>query len=289
VVDGRALLLGNEALLRDRAIAPDGLTEAARDLARGGKTPMYVAIDGAPAGIIAVADTLKPESAEAVAGLGALGLDVWMLTGDNRATAQAIARQARIAPERVLAEVLPDEKAHAILDLQEAGKVVAMVGDGVNDAPALATADLGIAIGTGADVAVEASDITLVGGDLRGVVSGIALARRTLGTIRQNLGFTALYNGAGIALAFAGVLPPVLAAAAQALPDVAIMLNSGRLLRAGGRRPVGAPAEPAEPCGDGRCEAGADARVRAVAVEGESTAPCACCAPTTQSGSGGTT
>jgi Cu+-exporting ATPase len=236
VVEGRALLLGNAALLEDWAIRPHGLAEAARDLARAGKTPMYVAVDGAPAGVIAVADTLKPESAEAVAALEALGLDVWMLTGDHRATAGAIARQVGIAPERVLAEVLPDEKAHAVLDLQERGQVVAMVGDGVNDAPALATADLGIAIGTGADVAVEASDITLVGGDLRGVVNGIALARRTMATIRQNLFWAFAYNvvlipvAMGVLYPFTGtLLNPMLAAAAMAMSSVSVVTNSLRL------------------------------------------------------------
>ncbi|MDP9371637.1 MAG: heavy metal translocating P-type ATPase, partial [Chloroflexota bacterium] len=238
VVDGRATLLGNEALLRDWAIEPDGLREVARDLARAGKTPMYVAVDGAPAGVIAVADTLKPESPEAVERLEALGLEVWMLTGDSRATAEAIARQAGIAPDRVLAEVLPGEKAAQVAELQARGKTVAMVGDGVNDAPALAQADLGIAIGTGADVAVEASDITLVGGDLRGVVNGIALSRRTIGVIRQNLFWAFVYNVAlipvamGLLYPFFGVLlSPMLAAAAMAMSSVSVVTNSLRLRR----------------------------------------------------------
>ncbi len=236
VVGGRALLLGNAALLRDWAIRADDLTATADALARGGKTPMYVAVDGRPAGVIAVADTVKPESREAIAGLRALGLDVWMLTGDNRATAAAIAAQVGIAPERVLAEVLPGEKAAKIAELQGRGKVVAMVGDGVNDAPALAGADLGVAIGTGADVAIEASDITLVGGDLRGVVNGIALARRTIGVIRQNLFWAFAYNvvlipvAMGVLYPFTGqLLNPVLAAAAMAMSSVSVVTNSLRL------------------------------------------------------------
>jgi Cu+-exporting ATPase len=236
VVGGRALLLGNAALLRDWAIRTDGLEEEADALARAGKTPMYIAVDGAAAGLIAVADTVKAESRAAIASLKALGLDVWMLTGDNRATAAAIADQVGIAPEFVLAEVLPGEKAAKVTELQGRGKVVAMVGDGVNDAPALVTADLGVAIGTGADVAVEASDITLVGGDLRGVVNGIALSRRTIATIRQNLFWAFAYNVVLIPVAMGALFPafgvllnPMLAAAAMAMSSVSVVTNSLRL------------------------------------------------------------
>jgi len=236
VVEGHAVLLGNEALLRDWSVELGDLVEQANTLARAGKTPMYIAVDGEAAGVIAVADTLKPESVEAVSSLRALGLDVWMLTGDNREVATAIAKQVGIAPDRVLAEVLPGEKAAKVAELQGRGGVVAMVGDGVNDAPALATADLGIAIGTGADVAVEASDITLVGGDLRGVVNGIALSRRTMATIRQNLFWAFAYNvvlipvAIGILYPFTGqLLNPVLAAAAMAMSSVSVVTNSLRL------------------------------------------------------------
>jgi Cu+-exporting ATPase len=233
-VEGRDLLVGNARLLTDHQIALDGLSEQGAALATAGKTPMYVAVDGAPAGLIAVADTLKPESREAVRELQALGLEVWMLTGDNTATAQAIAAEVGIT--NVMAEVLPEQKAAKVKELQAAGKVVAMVGDGVNDAPALAQADLGIAIGTGADVAMEASDITLVGGDVRGVVRAIALSRRTISTIRQNLFWAFFYNvilipvAAGILFPLFGLLlNPIMAGAAMAMSSVSVVTNSLRL------------------------------------------------------------
>jgi Cu+-exporting ATPase len=233
-IEGRELALGNRALMDEAGVALDGLDAEADRLARDGATPMYVALDGQGAGLIAVADTLKPESREAVEELGALGLAVWMLTGDNAATAQAIAREAGI--EHVLAEVLPDQKADKVKDLQAQGKIVAMVGDGINDAPALAQADLGIAIGTGTDVAMAASDITLIGGDLRTIVTAIALSRKTVGAIKQGLFWAFGYNVVLIPVAMGALYPffgvllsPVLAAAAMAMSSVSVVTNALRL------------------------------------------------------------
>ena len=184
-VAGRHVQIGNEAMMLRAGTTVDPLRDVALDAASRGETPMYVAVDGDLAAVITVADTVKPESAEAIAQLEALGLEVWMITGDNAATANAVAAQVGIT--HVLADVLPADKAAAVAALQEQGHVVAMAGDGINDAGALAQADLGIAIGTGADVAIAASDITLVGGDLRSIVSAIALSRRTVTTMKQGL------------------------------------------------------------------------------------------------------
>ena len=233
-VEDKALLVGNAALMEERAIAAVTLHERAQEMASKGATPMYVAIDGRAVGIIAVADTLRPESTEAVEELAALGLEVWMLTGDNVATAQAIARQANIT--NVLAEVLPAQKSDKIKELQGRGRVVAMVGDGINDAPALAQADLGIAIGTGTDVAMSASDITLIGGDLRTIVTAIALSRKTVGVIRQGMFWAFAYNVLLIPVAMGALYPllrvllsPVLAAAAMAMSSVSVVTNALRL------------------------------------------------------------
>jgi Cu+-exporting ATPase len=240
-VAGREVLLGNQALMERYGVNLNGLGERAELLARGGATPMYVAVGGEAAGLIAVADTLKPESREAVDQLQALGLEVWMLTGDNTVTAAAIAGQVGIA--NILAEVRPEAKAAKVKELQAAGKRVAMVGDGINDAPALAQADLGIAIGTGTDVAMAASDITLIGGDLRGIVSSIALSRRTVSTIKQGLFWAFAYNVILIPVAMGALYPlvrvlldPVLAAAAMAMSSVSVVTNALRLR--GFRRPA---------------------------------------------------
>ncbi|HET8598873.1 MAG TPA: heavy metal translocating P-type ATPase [Segeticoccus sp.] len=235
-VAGIPLLVGNTALLDRAGIDTAPLAAEAAERAARAETPMYVAAAGQLAGLVSVADTVKAESAEAVAQLKALGLEVWMLTGDNAATARAVASQVGI--DHVVAEVLPADKAGQVTHLQQEGHVVAMVGDGINDAPALATADLGVAIGTGTDVAIAASDVTLVGGDLRGIVSAIALSRRTVATIKQGLGWAFGYNvllipvAAGALYGFDKLLlDPVLASAAMAMSSVSVVSNALRLRR----------------------------------------------------------
>jgi len=235
VVNGHAVLVGRPSFLADWGLEfSEGLVTARAEAEREGKTVVAVAWDGEMRGLLAVADRIKPTSAEAVAELRSLGLTPVLLTGDNEATGRAVAAQVGI--ERVLANVLPHEKEAEIRRLQEAGEAVAMVGDGVNDAPALAQADLGLAIGTGTDVAIEASDLTLVSGDLRAAADAIRLSRKVLGTIKGNLFWAFAYNVAAIPLAVVGLLNPIIAAAAMAVSSLFVVSNSLRLRRFSSRR-----------------------------------------------------
>ncbi|MFQ5737163.1 MAG: HAD-IC family P-type ATPase, partial [Thermodesulfobacteriota bacterium] len=234
LVGGRRLLLGNLKLMRTRKIGLAGVDKEAERLADEGKTPMYAAVDGKLAGLIAVADTVKEDSVEAIKALKRLGLEVVMITGDNERTARAIAGEVGI--DRVMAEVVPQDKAHQVQLLQLEGKKVAMVGDGINDAPALAQADIGMAIGTGTDVAIEASDITLVKGSLGKVATAIELSRGTMRNIKENLFGAFIYNGLGIPVAagllypfFGILLSPIIAGAAMAFSSLTVVTNANRL------------------------------------------------------------
>ena len=251
-VEGREVLVGSRRFLSASGVSEDGLGARSEELAREGKTPIFVAVDGEPAGLVAVADVVRAEAREAVDRLHALGLEVAMLTGDNRRTAEAIAQKLGI--DRVVAEVRPEDKADEVKRLQSEGKRVGMVGDGINDAPALAQADVGIAIGTGTDVAMEAADLTLISGDVRGVARAIELSKATVRNIKQNLFWAFAYNVALIPVAAGvlyplfsdgsvpwvlspvlgeyGFLNPVLAAAAMALSSVTVVTNALRLRRA---------------------------------------------------------
>jgi Cu+-exporting ATPase len=235
-VEGRTLTLGTLRMLSVAGVDVGDLAESATALSGEGKTPMFVAADGRPVGVVAVADTLKPGAAATVAGLRRLGLEVWMLTGDNQTTAASIAREAGI--DHVMAGVMPADKAGKVKELQADGALVAMVGDGINDAPALAQADVGIAIGTGTDVAIESADITLLRGDLSGIVTALRLSRATMRTIKQNLFWAFAYNVALIPIAMGVLYPshgillnPILAALAMALSSVTVVSNALRLKR----------------------------------------------------------
>lgn len=228
VVNAHAVLVGRERLLNDWSVKLDArLTEAKQAAERQGRTAVLVAWDGKARGVLVVADTMKPTSKEAVEGLRGLGLRPVLLTGDNRAAAEAVA--AEVGIDEVIAEVLPADKVDVVKRLQDEGRVVAMIGDGVNDAAALAQADLGLAMGTGTDVAIEASDLTLVRGDLRAAVDAIRLARRTLTTIKGNLFWAFAYNVAALPLAALGLLNPMIAGAAMAFSSVFVVSNSLRL------------------------------------------------------------
>ncbi|MGH7319408.1 MAG: HAD-IC family P-type ATPase, partial [Candidatus Rokuibacteriota bacterium] len=235
-VDGRAVALGNAALFAELSIAPGDLVERSEGRRREGQTVMFIAIDGRAAGLLAVADPIKASTPEAIQQLRNEGVRLVMLTGDSRTTAEAVARTLGI--ERVEAEVLPEQKIQVVKALQAEGRVVAMAGDGINDAPALAQAHVGIAMGTGTDVAMESAGVTLVKGDLRGIVRARRLSRATIRTIRQNLFFAVVYSALGIPIA-AGVLypltglllSPIVASAAMTFSSVSVIGNALRLRR----------------------------------------------------------
>jgi len=227
--NGKRVIIGTRKLMNEQNIAIEQIESKMSELEKEGKTAMLMALDGEISAIIAVADTVKENSAEAIAELRKMGIDVVMITGDNKRTAEAIAKQVGIT--HVLAEVLPEDKANEVEKLKAQGKKVAMVGDGINDAPALATADVGMAIGTGTDVAMEAADITLMRGDLRSIAASIALSRATIRNIKQNLFWALIYNTLGIPIAALGLLNPVIAGGAMAFSSVSVVSNALRLKR----------------------------------------------------------
>ena len=233
-VEGRRVVLGNQRFLAEHSVDVASLVQAADDLRREGATAIFVGVDGRSAGIIAIADPIKPSTPVALSELKEEGIRVVMLTGDDRTTAEAVARRLGIA--EVEAEVLPEQKSAVVERFEREGRVVAMAGDGVNDAPALAAADVGIAMGTGTDVAIESAGVTLLKGDLTGIVRARRLSQATMRNIRQNLFFAFIYNALGVPLAagvlypFLGILlSPVIAAAAMALSSVSVIANALRL------------------------------------------------------------
>jgi len=228
-ISGKQVLVGNRKLMNDYQIDMKGNEEELVEFETNGKTAMLIAIDGKYRGIVAVADTIKETAPQAIRELKEQGLEVIMLTGDNERTAQAIAKQVGI--DQVIAGVLPEEKADKVKEIQDKGKKVAMVGDGVNDAPALVTADIGIAIGTGTEVAIEAADLTILGGELLLIPKAIRISHATIRNIRQNLFWAFGYNTAGIPVAAIGLLAPWIAGAAMALSSVSVVSNSLRLKR----------------------------------------------------------
>jgi P-type Cu+ transporter len=237
VVDGRPVALGNAALMQELGVALSGLTAKAEQRRRDGATALFLAVAGRPGGVIAVADPVKRTTPEALAALRAAGIRIVMLTGGNQTTAEAVAR--RLGIDEVEADVLPERKHEAVEKLRAAGRVVAMAGDGVNDAPALAAADVGIAMGTGTEVAIQSAGVTLVKGDLAGIARAIRLSRATMRNIRQNLFFAFIYNAIGVPVAagalyplFGVLLSPVIAAAAMSFSSVSVAGNALRLRRA---------------------------------------------------------
>lgn len=228
-IEGHTVLVGNRRLMEQHQIDFSMAEQPVDQYEQQGKTAMFTAMDGKLIGVVAVADTVKPSSAQAIRQLKDMGLEIYMITGDNQKTANAIAQQVGIT--NVLAEVLPEHKASQVEQIQKSGKIVAMVGDGINDAPALVTADLGIAIGTGTDIAIEASDITLIRGDLNSIPQAIRLSRKTMRKIRQNLFWAFIYNSIGVPFAAFGFLSPIIAGAAMAFSSVSVVLNSLSLKR----------------------------------------------------------
>ena len=235
-VDGREVALGNRAMMEAIGVDPAALDGRAEALRKDGQTVMYVAVDGRAAGLVGVADPIKESTPEAIASLRREGVRIVMLTGDSRTTAQVVAQ--KLGVDELMAEVLPDQKADKIKQLQAEGRTVAMAGDGINDAPALAQAEVGIAMGTGTDVAMESAGVTLVKGDLRGIVRARRLSRETMTNIRQNLFFAFVYNAAGVPIAagvlypaFGLLLNPMIAAAAMSFSSVSVIANALRLRR----------------------------------------------------------